>query len=332
MATGPLDLNSWEEAGRQGAHARNASLEAALKALNERLAQGRSCSAANPGSDLPMVFIVGCARSGSTLLLQWLASTGLFCYPTNIISRFYADPYVGGLVHRVLHDLDDRGEVFPERREGSTFRSVLGRAKGAVEPHDFGYFWRHHFAFGATQAELQHRPDAAGEQRLVEDLRGLRAVFGRPLVMKALQMDWHLDILARLFPEAVFLHTERDPHDNALSLLKARRDYFGDEQHWYSFKPAEHAGIKDLPPMEQCLAQVHLTNAAVRASLARCEGARILKAGYEELCRTPAMLFDRLIGELGMEAPYQGPEHFPYSTDEDPDARGRSERFLATLR
>ena len=35
MATGPLDLNSWEEAGRQGAHARNASLEAALTRFSE---------------------------------------------------------------------------------------------------------------------------------------------------------------------------------------------------------------------------------------------------------------------------------------------------------
>ena len=37
---------------------------------------------------LPTVFIVGNPRSGTTLLYQWLAATGLFAYPSNIMSRF----------------------------------------------------------------------------------------------------------------------------------------------------------------------------------------------------------------------------------------------------
>ena len=38
----------------------------------------------------PIILILGCARSESTLLLQLLAESGAFAYPTNFLSRFYA--------------------------------------------------------------------------------------------------------------------------------------------------------------------------------------------------------------------------------------------------
>ena len=51
---------------------------------------------------LPVLLIVGNPRSGTTLLYQWLAATGLFAYPSNIMSRFYRAPYIGGLLHKIL--------------------------------------------------------------------------------------------------------------------------------------------------------------------------------------------------------------------------------------
>ena len=36
-----------------------------------------------------VVLVVGGPRSGSTVMMQWLASSGVFAYPSNLLSRFY---------------------------------------------------------------------------------------------------------------------------------------------------------------------------------------------------------------------------------------------------
>jgi hypothetical protein len=306
-------------------------LERSIAALNDRLAAGRACAPPPPRGTGPVVFIVGCARSGSTLLLQWLASSGAFCYPTNIISRFPSDPYVGALVQRVLHDFDHRGEVFTDRSRPIGFRSTLGRAQGATEPHDFGYFWRTRFAFGDTQAELMREPDDALLGSITADLRAMQAVFDRPLVMKAMQMNWRLDLLERIVPGCFFLHTDRDPLDNALSLLQARREFFGDDRQWYSFRPAEYARIAGLPPFEQALAQVHYTDRAVERQTAAMSPGRVMRVEYAELCHRPGALFQRIMDLIGMKAAYQGPDSFPFRTSEDRALREKAAAYLSTL-
>lgn len=325
-------LNAWENTRRTGDHAKHGGLEEALKALNDRLRAGLPNAPPVPLSEEPILFIVGCARSGSTLLFQVLAAGGEFCYPTNFISRFFADPVTGALAQRALHDLDHKGEIFPERFGATSFASELGRAKGAVEPHDFGYFWKFHFAFGAHQGELVEPVQEGPASPMVLALRGMQGVFGRPLVMKAMQMDWHLDILERSFPNCVFLHIERDPYDNALSLLGARRKYFGDEGQWYSFRPPQYDTIKDLAPMEQALAQVHYTNKAVREQLDRMSKDRWLRLDYSTLCAAPDATRALVLKAIGREPISQGPEKFPQRSHADVDERKRASDFLAGLK
>lgn len=309
MASGRTVLNTWENAPRRGPHGRNAGLEQVLERLNDRLRAGKPNDAVAPTGH-PLVFLVGCARSGSTLLLQWLATSGVFAVPTNIVSRFPGDPTVGALVHRALYELDDRGEIFPERSAGSVFRSTLGRASGPAEPHDFGYLWKSYFRFGDTQDQLREEPSPERLRELVNDVRGMQAVFGRPFAMKALQLDWHVERLAALFPEAVLLHVHRDILDNAASLLEARREYFGDEGAWYSFRPPEYDRLKDLPPWEQCVAQVACTERAVRKGLSALPGHRVLEVDYADLCTDPAGVWARWTRAVGIDAPYSGPASF----------------------
>src|SRR5690554_5370560 len=71
-------------------------------------------------------FIVGCARSGSTLLYQFLAKTNSFAYPTNLVSRFYYAPYVGARIQQLLLDNDSKGEIFNVENEQLEFKSNLG--------------------------------------------------------------------------------------------------------------------------------------------------------------------------------------------------------------
>lgn len=333
MATDPNALNSWETTQRADRHARDPELERLLALLNDHLHRARELTPRPVAPALPVVFVVGCARAGSTLLMQWLAHTGMVAYATNIISRFYKDPYVGALVHRILHDLDHRGEVFPDKPDRSAFRSELGRTHGADAPHDFGYFWRNYFGFGELQCDLVRTPDATQSAALQSDVAGMEQVFGRPVMLKAMEMNWHLPAIRALFPDSVFLFVQRDPIANAASLLKARRSFYGDDGAWYSYKPAEYDTIKTLPPWEQVVAQVWHTNKAVRNGLKGLPAADVIEVEYERFCADPAWLHRLIATRLGTDASYTGPLHFAASSAAVTDEmKARAQHMLERLR
>lgn len=327
MAAQEDALNSWEAQQRSSRHARDPELERLLRLLNEHLERARPFLPRPAQPAKPVVLVVGCARAGSTLLMQWLARTGLVAYPTNLISRFYKDAYVGALVHRILFDLDHRGEVFPDKPVGSVFRSELGRTQGADAPHDFGYFWRNHFAFGVLQSEAVRTPDAEGIAALRGDAAAMELVFGKPVMLKAMELNWHIPLLRSIFPDSVFLFIRRDPMANAASLVKARRDFFGDERSWYSYKPTEYPLIKELPAWEQTIAQVICTNRAVEGHLKDVPANDAIEVRYEEFCADPAVLHKRLSERLGSGLAYEGPASFKISsrpTDPETEERARA--------
>ena len=327
MADGPNALNSWESSGRSARHARDPELERMLRLLNDHLDKARALLPRPAAPQMPVVLVVGCARAGSTLLMQWLADSGLVSYASNLLSRFYKDPYIGALIHRVLFDLDHRGEVFPIKPAHGEFVSELGRTRGADAPHDFGYLWRNYFGFGELQSELTRAPDASGIAALRSDVGGMEQVFGKPVMLKAMELNWRIPLLRSIFPESVFLFIQRDPAANAASLLKARRSFYGDEGAWYSYKPAEYDALKELPPWEQAVAQVACTNRAVRAGLAGIPAEDAIDVRYEEFCANPAGMYARICRRLGNDKPYSGPIAFEASAlhmDEQLAQRTRS--------
>ena len=84
---------------------------------------------------LPLVYIVGVPRSGTTLLSQMLCGYLPVGYINNLIARFWLKPSVGIRLSKTV-----LGE---EARRHITLRSTHGTTEGASSPHEFGYFWRH---------------------------------------------------------------------------------------------------------------------------------------------------------------------------------------------
>ena len=311
------------EEGRQAEHARNPQLEALLTDLARDLEQGSGTPPAP--ADAPAhapVFLVGTARSGTTLALQWLAAGGGFTYPTNLVSRFPTAPWVGERVARLLTDpaCDHRGElalyVSPNPEPWS---SDLGKTRGLLAPHEFRYWWRRFLP------ENPAEKPTADVVAMGRELAAWEAVGDKPLLMKALMANWHLPWLAAAFPRALFIHMTRDPVCTMRSLLKVRREFYGDETRWYSFRPPEYEQLKNLSPEEQVAGQVYHTELAVRQGLAEMAPARCFTLPYDDLCAAPAAVHNLLTTWLAGHgiAPWErpGPDTFPdadVALDQDP--------------
>lgn len=261
----------------------------------------------------PVLLIIGNARSGSTLLYQWLASTGLFGYPSNIISRFYKAPYIGALIQKAFTDYDHHGELFSS--QAITFQSSLGKTTGALSPHEFWYFWRRFFRFGEIQKLTDEELRGVPSGRFLSELAALEHAFKKPLLFKGMILNRNLSYLNRLIRPALFLHIRREDLRNMESLYHARVDYFGTAEKWYSFKPPEYPILKEMTVYEQLAGQVLLTNRAIENQFAEFPERNRLTIHYEELCRNPEKIYREILNKMErlgnpIRQPYHGPVSF----------------------
>ncbi len=293
--------------------ARNLLLEELLESLNGFISRDRTgIPITQETLRRPLLFIVGCPRSGTTLLLQWLAASGEFSYPSNLISRFYGAPVVGAMVQKMLverrykyrNEMD--GIVLPV----SGFESDLGKTEGLLAPNEFYYFWRRFFNFDDLHKTDNQFSNEAEIDSLRLEVAQLMEVLEKPFVCKGMHFNWHLPLIASIFPNALFLEVRRNPLYNMQSLLKARRRFFGNDRHWYSFRPPEYEELKTLAPSGQVAGQVYYTRQAIKLNSEQIDGKRWLAIDYDAFCENPQSIWKQIRERLilhGVEIAEQCP-------------------------
>ena len=228
----------------------------------------------------PAVFVFGLPRSGTTLTYQLLASGLEVGYVDNLVARFWLAPCQGIAVSRA---------VFGDRRTAS-FHSDLGRSTDPRGPHEFAYFWRHWLGIAGTEDLL-----AFGSPRRPVDWPAVVAAVGRmqdalsaPMVFKTNYVGQWTDRFCSAFPMPLVVYPHRRPVDVALSILRARRRYYGDPDHWWATFPPEYATLADQDVVVQIVGQVHGLRRAYRDQLDRVPRQLVLEVDYAELCADPS--------------------------------------------
>lgn len=244
----------------------------------------------------PVIFLVGGPRSGSTLTLQALAASGLFAYPTNLMSRFAASPGIGARIQAMLCDerFDYRGELADVGRPIS-FESDLGKSAGALQPNEFWYFWRRFFPLEQPRKLSESELRQVDVDGFLAGLAAIQAVDGRPLALKAMLVMQDLPFLASLLPNAVFVDVRRHPYFQCQSLLEARRSFSGDVDRWYSVEPDGIDKLSEMDAHHQVAAQVHMLNESLDQQLAAIGQPRTVTMTYTDFCATPNVLIDCIV-------------------------------------
>ncbi|TPV92919.1 MAG: sulfotransferase [Myxococcales bacterium FL481] len=227
--------------------------------------------------DIPIVFIVGGPRTGSTVLHQLLCEYLEVGYTNNKMAGFWSVPVIAAM----LYGRAGGGH-------GIELSSDHGRSVGPNAPHEFSWFWHEYFDFrdhdDLSTDELA-RVDAVSFRRA---LQGLAGWFGRPTIVKtpkftAFQIDW----LARHLPASRFLWITRQRDHNVASILEARVREQGDPSVWWAARPRDYRRYRHASPQAQVEHQVDAIAAAVGNSLARLPERRRLELRYEDLVSDP---------------------------------------------
>lgn len=302
---------------------RNPYLEMFLKEINENLEFTEKELLNGQYEVRPVVLVMGALRAGTTLTTQWLANTGEFAYPTNLLSRFYNAPIIGAKIQRLLLDpkYNFRNEITDFSNEIS-YASQNGKTKGALSPNEFWYFWRRFFHY--ENLSVDYIPDEKLEpvfnkEVFVKELMGIAEVFQKPLAMKGMIVNYNIPFLDRMLDNVVFIHVKRDPCTNIASVLEARKRQLGDERKWYSFRiPQMQELLKLEDPAMQAAGQIYYINQAVEGGLQNVSEERKMEICYEDFCDNPKHYYQLLCEKLKKQGfqisdRYCGAERFQVS-------------------
>ncbi|MFD2632143.1 sulfotransferase [Idiomarina piscisalsi] len=280
---------------------KNDSLENLLEDLSGLLKPGnKELLSVSDGEKYSKIFVVGALRSGTTLLTQWLANSGLVAYPTNLLSRFYGAPLVGAKIQQLLTDprYNFRNEILDFNSEVN-FNSENGKTKGALAPNEFWYFWRRFLPFD----ELDYMPteelkENANLTDFRDELNALANIFEKPFAMKGMIMNQNIPELSEQFDKPLFIWIRRAPIFNIQSALEARKRQYGDINTWYSFKIKEYPHLKDLDPLESVAGQIAAINYSVEQGIAALPDHKKLVVQYEDFCQRPKSYYNEITQKL----------------------------------
>lgn len=279
-----------ETTPRLAAHAKDEAHERFLAHLNDWLARMPLDEPVSAGAaDLPLVYVVGAPRSGTTLVSQLLAKYLDVGYINNLIARFWRRPIVGIRLSAIC--------LGPDARRAISLHSTHGVTPGLAGPHEFGYFWRYWFGLdrAATHHLMPHEVARVDAEALGRVLRQeILGGFGRPTVFKNVICGFQAQLLTRIHPRSLFIHVTRDPLATGASILAARRARYGSYDAWWSLKPATFDTIRHAATAaEQVAMQVQDCRVEFAAELGS-PGVHAMTLSYEDTCLGPEAQLERI--------------------------------------
>jgi Sulfotransferase family len=259
---------------------------------------------------LPMVFILGAPRSGSTLLYQLLINVFGFFYISNWVStHFFEHPVVGAALDHMLNP-----------HTPVAYSSNHGKTEGLFGPSEASLMFRHWFGgkHPAQRFSAQVLPGKSDHLRLT--MQSLYGMTRRPILTKNAWNCFRIRAYVELFPAIQFVWIRRDIAQSAWSDLKARF-LRGGPTVWNSATTENYRDIQKLPYWEQVVEQQYEYNEGVAHDLACYAPEQYCEVWYEDICQAPAAGIDRLREnwehnklKLGVRA--EAPAMFKLSTEE----------------
>ena len=223
---------------------------------------------------LPVIFIVGAQRSGTTLLMQLITQLYKINYPTNFIARYWQVPYIGNILYHSLlwHTTTEKKPKL---------ESDLGYTSGIDGPHEFGYFWRRWFPW---EIPTQKKYDEIDYSILLKELDAWQSINNLPIIFKnLLQVDYNIEFLYKIIPKAFFIFVKRDLAHNAYSTYNSRIKLFNDSTKWLGVKPSNYNALIKLDVFEQIVKQILTINNDIEKQLVDIPKNNVIRINYEDL-------------------------------------------------
>jgi hypothetical protein len=252
-----------------------------------------------PAQVPPPILILGCPRSGTTLLYELLTANHRTAYPSNIAELLYRSPVLASRIGLAIVG-----------RQAPRYASSFGYVPGLLAPSEARALLRHWF----TGPQPLSVTDPAHVSSV---LASLSQMMGGPLVLKNLYLERVFDLILATFPGIVVLRIHREARFTAQSILALRRRQAGSEDEWYGPRPDGYEQVLRETPARQVAWQIQAIERGIDQFLERAElTSRSFTCSYEELCAMPRSIVSQFIARYRELTGYAiaelrpMPEHF----------------------
>lgn len=230
-------------------------------------------------SNLPIIFVVGAPRSGTTLLHQTLARYLPMTYFTNLSALFPRAPLTASLKFaRFL-----KAKRFDDR-------SFYGNVAGWAAPNDGFHVWNRWLGTDRYRAPQQISASAAREMRTF--FNAWLAAFEQPFINKNNRNTDCVALLASIFDHACFIEVRRHPVYVAQSLLQARQQIQGSAEIGWGLHSADSSSGKGH--IDEICEQVFSIEKKLRTDKQRVAPGRYMEVSYERFCQNPRELVQKI--------------------------------------
>ena len=240
---------------------------------------------------IPLVFILGSPRTGSTLVYQLIVNfLGFYYFSNFVVDHFAETPIVGVALEQSLNP-----------REPVSYESAYGKTNGPWEPSEASAVFKKWFGGGHPSQVVSAAVLPEMESHLFLTMKSIYALTGRPMVVKNAWNCFRIADISRIFPNAHFVWIRRDIAHSALSDLAARYRRGGPEV-WNSATPANYLEIQKLPYWEQVVEQQYEYNITLQQDLQTHAEGRFYETWYEDICgdlKTHLNLLAVFLGAVG---------------------------------
>ena len=231
----------------------------------------------------PPVFIVGPARSGTTLIYQTTVYYLKFSYVSNAMKLFPKVPAVAAKSLSYVNGCNPPND----------FMSTYGKTNGWRSPAQGHEIWNRWYP-----REMINSNDTLLSEPQRESFKGtiayIEKVYNAPFINKWPGFSVFVQELAAMFPDALFVRITRDYLQNAQSILKGRYELVGNPNVSISRVPKGYEQFKHRSYTEQVCAYLLGIESQLNQDMVELGNDRFFKIKYEDFCNEPVAMVENI--------------------------------------
>jgi len=230
---------------------------------------------------LPVIFVCGAPRSGTTLVAQFLIKNLPVSYLNNAMAVFPRSPITA---NALLGPMIAGREI--------EYDSFYGRTLHFSGPNDALQQWDRWF--GNDRKRIPTGLTDQQREAMIAFFGALEKAFGKPLVAKNNSLNTCAHLVAAALKTAHFICVTREPLYLAQSLLRARFELYGDPRIWYGVEDSAKSCERPRDIAQDVCDQVRFHERSINEQRDRIGPARFWVISYEEFCADPSKIVRRV--------------------------------------
>ena len=238
----------------------------------------------------PHIFICGPARSGTTLVYQVLANNlDNVCFIRNFTVAFSRSPILASRLFtkqsRPAQDLE--------------YENYYGKIAGLQAPSEANHLWNQWV--DVDESDFRTLLTPKGAAKMADFFNCFSAQEGKPTLSKNTNMNAFASIVSQSLDNTYFICLQRETKYLAQSLIQARLEINGNIEQSYGVTNVQTETSKDSHsdiPVVQVLKQIDYLKSLAKEQENTIGSDRFWIVSYEEFCRNPSALIERVRVEI----------------------------------